>query len=157
MPDPSIIQDVAAFFENASPIKYSLISTALAASFLVYMLLLCACYLQVPQLLTKFLCCVSNNCCLKRRAMQRTREQTHLRVFYSAATEFQPAQTSLLPTAPIDQTLIPAQTSAEIPMTSSYIAHTQLSGSCVNNLNDCFCVRFGPGKPILCKQAFLNN
>ena len=54
-------------------------------------------------------------------------------------------------------TLIPAQTPAEIPMTSSYIAHTQLSGSCVNNHNDCFCARFGPGRPILCKQTFLNN
>ena len=58
MPNPSIIQDVAAFFENASPIKYSLIFTALAASVLVSMLLLCACYLQVPQLLPNF-CVVS--------------------------------------------------------------------------------------------------
>ena len=42
MTDPSIAQDVVAFFENATPIKYSLIFTALAASFLVLMLLLCA-------------------------------------------------------------------------------------------------------------------
>ena len=76
--------------------------------------------------------------------MQQTQEQTHLRVFYSAAIEFQPAKTSPLPTAPIDHTLIPAQTPAEIPMTSSYIAHTQLSSSYVNNLNDCFCARFDP-------------
>ena len=35
MPNPSITQDVVAFFENASSIKYSLIYTALEASFLV--------------------------------------------------------------------------------------------------------------------------
>ena len=39
MTDPSIGQDVVAFFENATPIKYSLVFTALAAGFLVFMLL----------------------------------------------------------------------------------------------------------------------
>ena len=157
MPNPSIIQDVTAFFETASPIKYSLILTSLAAIVLVSMLLFCACYLQVPQILTKFLCCVSNNCCLKRRALKRTREQTQLRVFYSAANEFQPAQTSLLPSAPIDYTLTPAQTTADTPMTSFYTAQTQLSGNCINNLSGCYCARFGARKPILCKQNCQNN
>ena len=157
MPNPSIIQDVTAFFETASPIKYSLILTSLAAIVLVSMLLLCACYLKVPQILAKLLCCVSNNYCLKHRALKRTREQAQLRVFYSSANEFQPAQASLIHSAPIEYPLTPGQTTADPQMTSYYTPQTQLSGNCINNLSGCFCAIFGANKPILCKQNCQNN
>ena len=137
MPDPSIIKDVTTFFQIANPIKYSLILISLASIVLVSMLLLCACYLKIPQVLAKILCCVSNNCCLKHKALKRTREQAQLRVLYTAANEFQPAQASLIPSAPIEYPLTPGLTTADPPMTSYYTPHTQISGNCINNLTGC--------------------
>ena len=114
-----------------------------------------ACYLKIPQVLATILCCVSKQCCLRRKALQRTIDQTNLRVYYSAPTALQPAQTTLLPSAPYDPATIPAHSSAQIPITSPYIGHTQMTSSCVNGHMDCFCARFGPERPIQCKQAFV--
>ena len=135
MPEPSIIQDVTTFFQTATPIKYSLILISLV---LVSMLLLCACYLKIPQVLAKLLCCVSNNCCLKNKVLKRTRDQAQLRVIYTAAHELQPAQATLIPSAPTECTLTPGLPTADPPMTSYYNQHTQVSGNCVNNLTGCF-------------------
>ena len=156
MSEPSIIQDVTTFFQTATPIKYSLILISLVSIVLVSMLLLCACYLKIPQVLAKLLCCVSNNCCLKNKALKRTRDQAQLRVIYTAAHELQPAQATLIPSAPTECTLTPGLPTADPPMTSYYNQHTQVSGNCVNNLTGCFCVRFGVNKPIMCRPNCQN-
>ena len=57
MTQPSIGQDVV-------NIAYSLVFTALAAGLLIILLLLCACYLKIPQVLATILFCVSKQCCL---------------------------------------------------------------------------------------------
>ena len=152
MSEPSIIQDVTTFFQTATPIKYSLILISLVSIVLVSMLLLCACYLKILQVLAKLLCCVSNNCCLKNKALKRTRDQDQLRVIYTAAHELQPAQATLVPSAPTECTLTSVIPTADPPMTSYYNQHTQVSGNCVNNLPGCFCARFGINKPIMCRQ-----
>ena len=47
--DPTIGQDIVNFFEKASPIHYSLVVLGLCFAILVIVLLLCVCYLKVPQ------------------------------------------------------------------------------------------------------------
>ena len=61
MTQASIGQDVVSFFETATPIKYSLVLTALGAGLLLILLLLGICYLKIPQVLAAIICCVSKN------------------------------------------------------------------------------------------------
>ena len=152
MTKPSIIKDVTSFFQTATPVKYSLILVSFVSIVLVSLLLLCACYLKIPKVLTKILCCVSNTCCLKRKALKRTRDQDQLRVIYTVAHDLQPAQANVVPSAPVECTLPSVAPTADIPMTSYYNPQTQVSGNCVNNLPGCFCARFGINRPIMCMK-----
>ena len=126
------------FIETPTPIKYSLVLTALGAGLLLILLLLGTCYLKIPQVLATILCCVSKKCCLRRKALQRTIDQTNLRVYYSAATALQPAQTALLPSAPYEPATIPAHLSTQIPITLPFPGHRPLTNSCINGHQDCF-------------------
>ena len=126
MSKPSIIKDVTTFFQTATPVKYSLILVSLVSIVLVSMLLLCACYLKIPKVLTKILCCVSNTCCLKRKALKRTRDQDQLRVIYTVAHDLQPAQANVVPSAPVECTLPSVAPTADIPMTSYYKPKSQV-------------------------------
>ena len=158
MTQPSIGQDVVSFFETATPIKYSLVLTALGAGLLLILLLLGTCYLKIPQVLATILCYVSKKCCLRRKALQRNIDQTNLRVYYRAATALEPAQTALIPSAPNEPVSIPAHLSTQIPITLPFPGHRPLTNNsaiCVNGHQDCFCVRCGPEKLIQCKQAFV--
>ena len=150
MSEPSIIQDVTTFFQTATSIKYSLILISLVSIVLVSMLLLCACYLKIPKVLAKLLCCVSNTCCLKRKALKRTRDKDQLGVIYTVAHELQPAQATVVPSAPAECTLTSVVPTADPPMTSYY--NTQVSGNCVNNLPGCFGAQFGINRPIMCMK-----
>ena len=67
--DPTIGQDIVSFFETASPIQYSLVVTGFCLAILIIVLLLCVCYLKVPQCLTGLLCCFSKECCLRKRVL----------------------------------------------------------------------------------------
>ena len=48
--------------------------------------------------------------------MQRNIDQTHLRVFYTASTAFEPAQANLMPSAPIEPVIVPAHLPAQLPI-----------------------------------------
>ena len=69
--DLTIAQDIVTFFEQATPIHYSLIVTGFCLMMLFLILLFRICYLKIPQCLTRLLCCFDNTCCLKKRAMAR--------------------------------------------------------------------------------------
>ena len=116
MTKTSIIKDVTSFFQNATPVKYSLVLVSFVSIVLILLLLLCGCYLKLPGVLTKILCCISSNCCLKRKAIKRTRDQDQLRVIYTVAHDSQPAQASVVPSAPIECTPPPVSQTSNIPM-----------------------------------------
>ena len=152
MTKPSIIKDVTTFFQTATPVKCSLILVSFVSIVLISLLLLCACYLKLPKVLTKLLCCVCINCCLKRKVTKRTRDQDQLRVIYTLAHDLQPAQANVVPSAPIECTLPSVALTTDIPMPAYYNPQTQLSGNCVNNLPRCFCSRFGTNRPLKCMK-----
>ena len=47
--DLTIVQDIVTFFEQATPIHYSLIVTVFCLMMLLLILLFCVCYLKIPQ------------------------------------------------------------------------------------------------------------
>ena len=152
MTKTSNIKDVTSFFQNATPVKYSLVLVSFVSIVLILLLLLCGCYLKLPGVLTKILCCVSGDCCLKSRAIKRSRDQDQLRVIYTVARDSQPAQASVVPSAPLECTPLPVSQTSDIPLPAYYSPQSQLSGSCVNNLPRCFCARFGTDRPLRCMK-----
>ena len=111
---PTITQDVVSFFQTASPIHYSLFVTIVCVVFLVLILLFCLCYLKVPRLLATLLCCFTDLCCLKKRALERQADMTRLNVMYSAdATGLSSVQ--IRPSAPAAPEMVPAHISAQQP------------------------------------------
>ena len=152
MTKTSIIKDVTSFFQNATPVKYSLLLVSFVSFVLILLLLLCGCYLKLPGVLSKLLCCFSGDCCLKTRAMKRSRDKDQLRVIYTVARESQPTQGTLVPSAPLECTPLPVPQTSDIPLPAYYSPQSQLSGSCVNNLPRCFCARFGTDRPLRCMK-----
>ena len=79
--------------------------------------------------------------------MQRNIDQTHLRVFYTASTAFEPAQANLMPSAPIEPVIVPAHLPAQLPIQLPLTGTRLLAGNsalCVNGHQDCFCAWYGP-------------
>ena len=95
--------------------------------------------------------------------MQRNQDQTHLRVFYTASTSFEPAQAHLVPSAPTEPVTVPAHLPGQLPVQLPLIGTRPLAAQnfvgngalCVNNQPDCFCARYGPENLFQCKQACL--
>ena len=106
---------MVSFFQTATPIKYSLVVTAFCAGLLLLLLLIGLCYLQIPHVLATLLCCVSKTCFLRRKALQRNQDQTHLRVLYTASNSFEPAQAHLVPSAPTAPVVVPSHLPGQLP------------------------------------------
>ena len=75
--------NVVSFFEQATPIHWSLLIIGFSLTIVSLLLLCCICYLRIPKLLNSILCCFKNTCCLKRRVLTRLTERQHLDSLYT--------------------------------------------------------------------------
>ena len=76
---------------------------------------------------------------LRRKALHRNLDQTHLRVFYTASTSFEPAQAHLMPSTPTEPIIVPAHMPAQLPIQLPLTGTRPLAGNgalCVNNQPD---------------------
>ena len=146
---PTITQDVVSFFQTASPFHYSLLVTGVCVVLLVFILILCICYLRIPHCLATFLCCFTKHCCLKKRALERQADLSRLHVMYSAdATELSSVQ--IRPSAPAAPEMVPAhisvQSPAQVPLMGEWPSAVQgfvgQGNVCINQIPDCFCARY---------------
>ena len=124
--------------------------TGFCLAILIIVLLLCKCYLKVPQCLTGLLCCFSRDCCLKKRALARHEDIQTLNVLYQNG-ENEQARVMLTPScpaydmSPIVRTPSIVQTNSAVgkltPSINSYITD---NGICINRIKGCYCAKYGP-------------
>ena len=133
--------------------------TIVCVVFLVLILLFCLCYLKVPRLLATLLCCFTDLCCLKKRALERQADMTRLNVMYSAdATGLSSVQ--IRPSAPAAPEMVPAHNSAQqpaqVPLMGEWPSAVQgfvgQGNVCINRIPDCYCARYGNNALFTCKK-----
>ena len=133
--------------------------TIVCVVFLVLILLLCLCYLKVLHFLATLLCCFTDLCCLKKRALERQADLTRLNVMYSAdATGLSSVQ--IRPSAPAAPKMVPAhisvQSPAQVPLMGEWPSAVQgfvgQGHCCINQIPDCFCARYGNHALFTCRK-----
>ena len=125
----------------------------------IVILLFCLCYLKVPRLLATLLCCFTDLCCLKKRALERQADMTRLNVMYSAdVTGLSSVQ--IRPSAPAAPEMVPAhisaQSPAQVPLMGEWPSAVQgfvgQGNVCINQIPDCFCARYGNNALLTCRK-----
>ena len=151
--DPTIGQHIVTFFESSKPIHYSLIITAFCMVLLVIVLLTCVCYLKIPQFLAALLCCFSETCCLKKRAILQNQDMHNLNVLYQNEHN-EEARVMFVPSCP-------AQEPASILRNPPNAQPNQVQGNltlCRNNIPSCYCAHKGPFGPFTeCKLEMISK
>ena len=75
--------DIVSFFEQATPIHWSVMTNGFCLATVFLILFCCVCYLKIPEYLAKLLCCFENICFLKKRVITILSELQHLKNLYT--------------------------------------------------------------------------
>ena len=168
----TVTENIVSYFEQATPIHWSLMFVALCSIILLLVLSCCICYLKAPKYLVNCLCCFKNNCFLKRKVITRSQEQVNLKIFYNnknidqnyQSNDLNAAQQQFNPTCPpMNPSIIRSRASLNLNAEDQLLTTPNDNKTpfnnilCVSNISDCFCARNYPHKLFECKAKRQNK